>query len=216
MISNILEVLFPSNCRACGKQGTYICISCLSECKLPRAFDDAEDAAWMTSLFSYKDPTIKEAMWDIKFHGRFAAAGIFGPLLARAAEKKLPIELKDGAILLVPIPPSKSGKKKRGYNQTLMLAKALRRNTTLSTQIRTNILKKIRQTEKQAMLSDRTMRLQNMEGAFGVDDGSAADVRGRVMLLVDDITTTGATLREARRALLEAGARAVFAITIAH
>ena len=76
------------------------------------------------------------------------------------------------------------------------------------------ILKKIKETEHQARLKDRSVRLKNLLGTFEIVDRDL--VRGRNIILVDDVTTTGATLSEAKKVLRAAGARKVIAVTIAH
>ena len=116
-------------------------------------------------------------------------------------------------VIIVPIPPSETGSKKRGYNQTYMIARALKREATFTCKLEPNALLKTRGTIKQATIHDRTSRLANMSGVF---EAKRALVRKKVIILVDDIVTTGATLSDAKRALYEAGAKHVIAITIAH
>ncbi len=121
--------------------------------------------------------------------------------------------LPSDTTIIVPIPPSESGSKKRGYNQTYMIARALKREATFTCKLEPNALLKTRGTIKQATIHDRTSRLANMSGVF---EAKRALVRKKVIILVDDIVTTGATLSDAKRALYEAGAKHVIAITIAH
>lgn len=233
MFSRIIDILFPSTCHACGLSGAYVCSSCLEKCDKPSAFYDSTDNDWQIAIYSYKNPLIKKIIWDIKFHGKFSAAETFGPSLARAARslirkylwntgvqsaavgtgKQSLLALLRQEIAIVPIPPSLSGEKKRGYNQTHMIARALLRHFRIAAYIETKSLTKIRATEKQAALRDRNIRLKNMDKAFVANPALTKD---RIIMLVDDVTTTGATLKDARRALLEAGAKAVLAITIAH
>jgi predicted amidophosphoribosyltransferase len=194
-----------------------------------KPFSEPDMHKWLASLFSYHDKTIKSAIWDIKYHGHFVAADAFGERLADAAAKLLAnspkVSLFDfkendsrhprGAII-VPIPPSVTGKKKRGYNQAAIIARALFENAHFPARLHTTILEKIKKTEKQATLHERSVRLRNMDGAFAVSAKSEKFVRGSIIMLVDDVTTTGATLCDARRALFAAGAKEVLAVTIAH
>ena len=77
-----------------------------------------------------------------------------------------------------------------------------------------NILTKTRETPTQVSLGDRAERLENLKNAFAVR--APEKVRGAHVVLVDDVTTTGATLLEARGELLRAGARKVTCLAVAH
>ena len=115
--------------------------------------------------------------------------------------------------LLVPIPLSKKRLHERGYNQAELLARALVKHSGEKIRIETNALFKVRETGRQAMIHERSRRLGNLAKAFHAD---STHVRGKNIVLIDDITTTGATIVEARRALKKAGARKVLALTVAH
>lgn len=78
---------------------------------------------------------------------------------------------------------------------------------------RDDLLIKIRETPSQVSMKNRGERLSNIEGSFGVSSLEA--VRGRACVVVDDITTTGATMKEAGRVLTEAGARKIILIAVA-
>ena len=77
-----------------------------------------------------------------------------------------------------------------------------------------NALEKIRHTAPQSSIKNRALRLQNLSGCFSIPHPEK--VRGKNIILIDDVTTTGSTLAEARSVLLSAGARSVHAIAIAH
>ncbi|HRH31447.1 MAG TPA: phosphoribosyltransferase family protein [Candidatus Paceibacterota bacterium] len=234
MFSSIVNILFPVSCEQCHSKGAYLCDSCLGKCEKAKPYDQFAQgqgsmSAWAASLFSYHDKTIKHAIWEIKYHGHFVVANAFGKRLAEAAMKLL--QNTNGynggnktqiEIIIVPIPPSAVGKKKRGYNQAYIIARALADHFKLPdraaapTKLMNNILEKIKATQKQATLHDRNVRLKNMDGAFGTNEKHKDLVNGKTIILVDDVTTTGATLFDARRALYEAGAHEVVAVTIAH
>lgn len=122
------------------------------------------------------------------------------------------------AWVLVPIPISNKRFRERGYNQAELLArafqKALRENTNYSFPILNRVLKKVKSTQKQGTTESREERMLNMEGAFTVVQPEK--VSGKCVILIDDVTTTGATLAEARRALIHAGAKQILAWTVAN
>lgn len=218
MLQSIVDILFPAKCSQCHNIGAYLCQTCLDKCEYAKELS-VEGEKWITSLYSYRDKTIKNAIWEIKFHGHFAVAEAFGKPLANAIRTLLEQCGAQNAVL-VPIPPSQSGGKKRGYNQTVMIARALIRNLKSKKYkgvlLLPNVLEKIKTTQRQAMIHNKELRLQNMNGAFAVSKQQQKLILGKIVVIVDDVTTTGATLKDAKRALLASGAKQVFAITIAH
>ena len=87
-------------------------------------------------------------------------------------------------------------------------------------QLENNILIKIKETEHQARIKNRNVRLKNLIGSFVIKSDKQNKnvnlIRNRNIILIDDITTTGATLKEAQKILKQAGARKVIAFTVAH
>jgi competence protein ComFC len=119
------------------------------------------------------------------------------------------------APIFIPIPLSPKRRRERGFNQAELIA----RNLFLlgkddDFEIKDNILVKPKDTAHQAQLENRTKRLRNLSGTFQVRNPEL--ILGKNIILIDDVTTTGATLTEARKILLEAGARKVIAFTFAH
>jgi ComF family protein len=126
-------------------------------------------------------------------------------LLALAAEEL-------GVPLLIPIPMHPDRYKERGHNQTEVLCEAALRALGQGEspfEYKRDVLKRVVDTPHQQGLA-RSKRLKNVE-----DSMVAKDVEGRVCVVVDDVTTTGATLTEAKRALLAAGARRVHCVALA-
>jgi ComF family protein len=111
--------------------------------------------------------------------------------------------------LVVPVPLGKERKKERGYNQVGMVAKPLALSNHWS--YSPNALVRIRETRSQVGLSIAE-RKENVSGAFL---GDKRVVLGSTVLLMDDVATTGATLASCASALLEAGAKSVYALTLA-
>lgn len=213
-LDTILGVLFPVYCLSCRKRGAYFCAECLSAC--PPA--ERESAEWVIPLFDYRHPPVKAAIWLIKYKGRKKAASIFAEILYGAIMEELSdlVTMENfKKPLLVPIPLSKQRKRERGFNQAELLCKEIikldkARHLTLGK----NLLMKDQDTEHQARIKSRAERLKNLHGSFSVKNPDM--VKGKNIILVDDVTTTGATLLEAKKALKNSGARKVIAFTIAH
>lgn len=121
-------------------------------------------------------------------------------------------ELIDQADLIVPVPLHYRRLVSRGYNQAGWLASALGRKS--GTPVHHSALIRARATPSQANLSPRA-RHANVAGAFRVPKRKVAHVKGQTVLLVDDVLTTGATLKAASKALLRAGAKQIYIIVLA-
>jgi ComF family protein len=116
-----------------------------------------------------------------------------------------------GGEVLVPVPVHPSRRRERGFDQAVDLATACGRHLGLPS---TRALERRQRTTAQHALG-RSERAANLGGAFGVGTEHVAAVRGRWVVLIDDVTTTGATLSECAAALHAAGARAVSGLTVA-
>ncbi len=116
-------------------------------------------------------------------------------------------------LLLVPVPTTKERRRERGFNQAERLAESIAdalAEREVETELRVDVLTKTRETKPQKRMS-KSERAENVKGAFSVKD--RASVRGRIVLLVDDVTTTSATGNECARRLFSAGATAVYFLT---
>lgn len=111
--------------------------------------------------------------------------------------------------MLVPVPLGKKRLKERGYNQVALVARPLAYEVGLD--YKPGILSKARETPSQVGLSV-SQRRENVRGAYQVD---IEVVKGKTIVLMDDVATTGSTIMACADALLAAGAKEVYAITIA-
>ena len=109
------------------------------------------------------------------------------------------------------IPPRRQRMKEIGFDQSGALAKKTAK--LLSVKYYPNLFKRIRQTSKQTDLSSFE-RQQNLNGAFGLK-GNSDNIQGKTILVIDDVTTTGATFNECARVLKLSGAKAVYCAAIA-
>jgi ComF family protein len=132
--------------------------------------------------------------------------------LARLAEASLASEARlwEGADFLVPVPLHRARRRDRGFNQSRLLARDLAKGRGMK--VLGGVLVKARNAPPQAGLR-ATEREKNVVGAYAVRRPDR--IRGRTLVIVDDVTTTGATLRECARVLMQAGAKEVRAITLA-
>ncbi len=141
------------------------------------------------------------------------ATGLAAPLAGVLARAEGAAALLAAADALLPIPASARRLAERGYNPALLLARQLAARTS-TPPVHARWLLRVRHTPPQRTLP-RQKRLGNLRGAFGVHPQHAAKVRGRCIVLLDDVMTSGGSLFEAARCLLAAGAAKVDAIVLA-
>jgi competence protein ComFC len=150
---------------------------------------------------------LQRAVHRLKYRGRPGAARVLVDLLVPVAAE-LGLRSAEGPPLVVPVPLYPLRERQRGYNQAALLARPLAER--LDFPYAPGLLARRRQTAPQVGLS-RAQRRENVRDAFVARPG----VAGRVVLLVDDVTTTGSTLASAATACLAAGATRVYAVTLA-
>jgi ComF family protein len=213
-LNTILDIVFPVNCISCKERGAPLCLKCILSS--PEA--GRESALWIFPLFDYRHPPIKKAIWLLKYQGKKRLADVF----AEAMYGRMLEELADLAQfenfrepILIPIPLAPKRQRERGFNQaTFLCEKLVKLDTDINFKLEKNVLWKPKDTEHQARIEDRGKRLENIIGSFRVMNEEK--IKGRNIILIDDVTTTGATLSEAKKILKNAGAKKIIAFTVAH
>jgi ComF family protein len=186
-------------CTCCGRVfesrdgADRVCGDCQSE---PPPFSRARAAAL------YEEP-VSLAITRFKFGRRMA----YLPVMQHWLRRPLCLELASAADLVAPVPLHPKRLKNRGFNQSLSLAQAFP-----EAPLAREALVRTRHTPPQVGLKGKERR-DNVKGAFAVPD--PALVKGKNVLLVDDLYTTGSTVKECARVLLRAGARRVEVLTVA-
>lgn len=201
LFSFFVSFLFPSECYLCHKEGSCLCDTCILT--LPKPVDTP--APFITSLYSFKDHRIRKIIHAAKYFHRKDLLLTLG--------SKLSQELKSSNLtfdLIIPIPMPKMREYIRGYNQAEILARTI--SDELGIPCSKDILLRDKQKSRQVLARTRKARLRNQKHAFIIKK----TLTQKNILLVDDVTTTGATLFEARRELISHGAITVHAITVAH
>ncbi len=149
-------------------------------------------------------------MWELKYYANKRAAMFGGRLLAETLITIASEEL--GKPLLIPIPMSAKRRKKRRYNQCELLCEATLPHLRNAMDYAAKVLVRERDTVQQQGL-EKHRRLKNVRKSMRVY--YPEQVRGRVCIVVDDVTTTGATFTEAKRVLFIAGASEVHCVALA-
>ncbi|MFZ2204969.1 MAG: ComF family protein [Minisyncoccia bacterium] len=215
--NTLLNIIFPVNCISCGKSGEDLCFKCLKES--PEA--ERETTKWIFPLYDYRHPPIKKAIWLLKYKGKFRLANIFAEVLyGRIIEELSDLFVMENfrKPILIPIPLAPKRKRERGFNQTELICNKLikidKNNTDKNFELENNVLVKLKDTKHQAKIENRNERLKNIIDSFSIKNPEK--IKGRNIILIDDVTTTGATLNEARKILKQNGAKKIIAFAVAH
>lgn len=218
----VLDWLFPPVCAGCGQSGFRWCPDCSLQvkqvaepfciiCGLPLSHSNICSSC-KNSVPPFKalrswavyDGPVRLAVHSIKYRQNIALGHTFGSYLAGYV-----IKLGWQVDVVVPVPLGRQRLKERGYNQAGLLARPF--SSIRKWQYSPKAIWRVRETRSQVGLSPKE-RKENLSNAFRADP---VRVAGKVILLMDDVATTGATLSACSEALLNAGANAVYALTLA-
>lgn len=205
LFEKLFNILFPIHCYICKKENENICKNCIK--KFSRSIDSP--ALYINSTFSFKDKNIKNIIHSVKYYHR---KDLIKPLVLEVGEnlKKFNNFKKINNWTLIPIPISRLRKITRGYNQSLIIAKEL--SKIINQPINETLLIRCKDTKHQAKSQSRSERLLNQKNSFKIN----GNIKNMNIILIDDVTTTGATLEEARKTLIKNNAGQIIAVTIAH
>ncbi len=208
IFSKIISVIFPPRCYNCHKEGIPLCNLCLKNVR--KVLDTPH--SYITSIYSFKDPVIKKSIHAIKYFHRKDLIDRLTQELSRELNNSINNnhKLMTNDYVLVPIPMPRFRKYMRGYNQAELIASSLSKQCSIK--VRTDLITRLKSPKRQVTTNTKSERLKNQHNSFKVINS----VKGMNIILVDDVTTTGATISEARNTLLKSGANNVKAVTIAH
>ena len=210
LLQRLGKLLFPPKCILCRKvletNETDLCRHCRidsPECnssarKLPHISQWA--AVW------YYEGTVRESILRFKFRGVRSYAPAYGRLMAMSLQRQ---EMQNFD-LLTWVPTGRWRKLRRGYDQVELLAKAVGNELGVEP---ISLLKKVRNNPPQSGITGDAQRRANVLGVYQARD--AKILEGKRILLLDDVITTGATVGEAARVLLTAGAKEVYCGAVA-
>lgn len=209
-VNGALDLAFPPRCIGCGGVGSYYCPRCQAAAG---ALYDADGPTLqgvelglldgLTATASF-DGTLRKAIHALKYDGLRRMAIPLGDRLAETYGRR-----RWSATLLVPVPMHPQRLEMRGYNHAALLAERLAARTGIA--CAENVLIRTRDTAQQAHQSAHERQV-NVAGAFAAD---RVQILNKRIIIVDDVCTTGATLRSCATALKEAGAACVWALTVA-
>ena len=172
----------------------------------PELVDNPPPYARARSVMYYNEASAR-LVSRYKFADRMEAVPAFAQWMVRAGA-----ELFDGADLILPVPLHRRRLFSRRFNQSAELARRIAKRVGLP--FAPHLLVRVRATRPQIGLSG-TARRRNVAGAFHLADGAGSRVANKIVVLIDDVMTTGATVEACARALNVAGAREVRVLSLA-
>ena len=205
----LLDLVFPAACSACGRVDSRFCAGCANElARVPvesRVHQSQAGQGLDAVLATGKhDGVLRSAVRSFKYDGaRELAAPLAGRLVQVLRRANWAIDA------IVPTPLFAAREAERGYNQAALLSQQVA--LALDAPIRGDFLWRTRETSQQAGLSAEA-REQNVKDCFA----ASHDVSGLAILLVDDVVTTGSTLRECAVALKAERASKIYGIAVSH
>ncbi len=221
ILEDILNFIYPKRCVLCGevlqfKSTTLLCRLCtkMNEdleiiCIKSKEETDVEDLDCFDSGYSiYEYTDVKKGIENFKFKGCKINGKELSNLMFANAISKMPCIFEDADIIAA-VPMYYKKEKFRGFNQAQILADELSQKNQIP--VSEGNLIRYRKTKPQSSLHDKE-RLENIKDSFFVKD--VDEIKGKRILLIDDIHTTGATLNECSKVLKKAGAKSVDVFTL--
>jgi ComF family protein len=210
----LLNIIFPIKCLGCKKKDSIICDNCIVNIRLTERQTEEK----IQAVFDYRDLLIKKAIWELKYHHKRYLGDKLGQLLYEYLIEdisELKIEVPSRTIYVIPVPISNKKTKLRGYNQAYYIAQGFCGKAGPKIfELKDNIIFKKIDTIPQAKITNKKKRLENVRGVFKIKNEEM--VKGRTIIIIDDVTTTGGTIIEIMKILKKAGAKKVVGFTVAH
>ncbi len=211
MLRDLINLLYPNLCASCQevllKNENVICYNCMLDIPRSYHYQDMENPIaklfWgkiklemALSAFTFvKKGKVQRLIHELKYNGNTKVGELMGIELGKEIDK---IEITDKVDVVVPVPIHKKKLKQRGYNQSVFIAIGVAK--VLTCEINTTLLKRAERSESQTKKS-KYERWENVGSAFTLTD--ANQYKGKHILLVDDVVTTGATLEACCKKLKE-------------
>lgn len=225
-LHSLLDIIFPALCLNCGvslKPGETICDSCFTAIPVNSTFFCGScrarlpygkrvchyDFPYLLGAASdYNNPAVKNLIHALKFNHIKRAAAPLAKLLTQYTDIT---KFSWVNRIVIPVPLGNKRYRSRGYNQAAEIAKLFAQNANLIYEEK--CVARIRDTLPQTEANSAKERFQNVKDCFAISDPKK--IRGKNVILIDDVVTSGATFTSAAETLKAAGARSILALAVA-
>lgn len=212
-LGEFLSHLYKEKCIICGclKDGNILCKNCLKTVEILPCFAHTKTEGIEIYSVSFYNGVLKKIIHKLKFNHKKGVAKVLAGLLFKYFALSEQFEHFNNNIVLVPVPTNRKNIKERGYNNVFEIVKEF--SKLIKAPYTKNILIKIKDTKPQYKLNARQRR-ENISGCFGVDLKEYEKYKGKKIVIIDDIYTTGATLEEIIKTFKECGINNIICITV--
>lgn len=233
----VLNLFFPKKCLGCGTADVYLCPDCFNKIEISlnntcffcgkitwqgKICIECQKENYLNRIIvatDYKNPLVRDLIKNFKYHYVKELAQPLSQLFIKSLALCGIFDLPAGRqgfphnAVVLPIPLYGTRMRTRGFNQAELLAQKIADYFNLP--LETNILKRIVPGIPQANIKDDEKRKENIKGVFKINPSSLTRIQGTNIILIDDVSTTGATLIEATKILRNNGADEVWALVVA-
>ena len=228
----ILDLLFPINCLECNQEGKFICSSCFEKIPVNEKeveFNKDSDLDKLIIASDYSYTLVKQAIHRYKYDFVKELANPLGQLMVKKLNQE---NIKNSILIPIPLHPKRL--RWRGFNQAELLAQVISKE--LNIPVINNLLIRTKHTQPQAKIENAQQRKENIKQAFGLNpqevwhnqvgtfetkvpldrpDLYLNNLSNKTLILIDDISTTGATLKECAKILKSLKPKEIFGLVIA-
>src|SRR3989344_831392 len=209
----ILDLLFPIQCLSCSQEGEFICSNCLGKISLNHSifYPQNSSLSGLLVVGSYRDPLLKEAIHKYKYDFiKDLAEPLAGLMIKKINDCPW---FKENNALLVPVPLHKKRLRWRGLNQSELLC--LEISKSLNIPLINNFLIRTKHNLAQVKIKNTEQRKTNIKNTFQINLKNQIEFKNKIIILIDDVLTTGATLEECAKTLKKAGLKEIWGLVLA-
>lgn len=221
LLGRLMDFVYPKGCVGCGRLGNWLCDECKSKLdeveqvcpmcgknnlggNVHKMCSKREGMDGLTAVYDHGEQVMRRMINRVKFE--------FNRELLAELVSRLDFKIGKKFDAIVPMPLYRYRKNWRGFNQAGVIAEEVSRQLNLPL---VEALKRIKGTKQQSKIKNRKDRSGNVKGVFSIDSGQARMTDKSInILLVDDVFTSGATMREATKTLKRAGVKFVWGLTL--
>ncbi|MFH0852128.1 MAG: double zinc ribbon domain-containing protein [bacterium] len=236
-----LDILFPKNCLSCHREGFYVCPECFAKIPVQKSFycyicgrrspegktchscklKTGSALSGLLVASNWNNLLIRQMIYECKYRFIKDLGALLGDLLILFLNQsgffRQYAFSNPEFFLLVPVPLHRRRSVWRGFNQTELIAVQL--NKHLKIPAAKHLLKRTRHTPPQMDIADKLARIQNVKNAFQLDPdlktSEITDIKNKIVILIDDVCTTGSTLEQCAQALKPLKPKEIWGLVVA-